>query len=104
MTAVATSAEYVTLRAWSRAWWAEWHGRIARDLPTRSMEQTARHGQPWRISDAAPFDRHLVEVRVLSPGFAAWAAYHGRQGRRLPRPRFAPVVYLPAPMPPQAAP
>jgi hypothetical protein len=98
---VAANGGHVALPAWSRRWWAAWLHLADRGESAAAMEQAARRGHSWRMpASSVPSVIGLVDVAVNSPAFAAWATHYQRRGIRLPRPSFAPVIFVPSAMPP----
>ena len=93
----------VSLRAYSREWWAAWSTTVDRGQPTAAMERAANHGRPWAMLAAdRPSVVGFVAVSVDSKAFTAWSAHYLRRGRRLPRPDRVGVVFLKGELPPAA--
>ncbi len=101
------AATVVTLKPFSREWWAAWHADIASGRPVVFLGAQARRGvgrsvrageRPCGTASAI-----LVPVPVDGRAFAAWAAHYDQLGIRLPKPSKAPVIWMPATMPSEGA-
>ena len=93
----------VEIRPFSRSWWAAWLADVKAGRPVGFHGAQAMRGKPRCMALA---DRPcsmavaiLVAVPVDGPAFAAWSRHYAAGGVALPRPRIAPVVWLPTEWP-----